>query len=71
MVPQYVKPWTHALLRNPNRCQGVEKTTLFTAEGNKYYCVGAQPGQAAQGVQPGLYNLKCGFGAVTGMPYLM
>jgi hypothetical protein len=29
--------------------------------GNKYYCVGAQPGRAERGVQSGLYRLKYGF----------
>jgi hypothetical protein len=29
--------------------------------GNKYCCVGAQPGRAERGVQSGLYRLKYGF----------
>ncbi len=29
--------------------------------GNKYCCVGAQPGRAERGVQSGLDRLKCGF----------
>jgi hypothetical protein len=34
---------------------------VFTENGNKYCCVGAQPGRAERGVQSGLYRLKYGF----------
>jgi hypothetical protein len=34
---------------------------VFTDDGNKYYCVGAQPGRATRGVQSGLYKLKHGY----------
>ncbi len=34
---------------------------IFTENGNKYCCVGAQPGRAERGVQSGLYWLKYGF----------
>jgi len=33
---------------------------VFTEDGNKYSCVGAQPGRAKRGVQSGLYRLKNG-----------
>jgi hypothetical protein len=33
---------------------------VFTEDGNKYCCVGAQPGRAQRGVQSGLYRLKNG-----------
>jgi hypothetical protein len=31
---------------------------VFTENGNKYCCIGAQPGRAERGVQSGLYRLK-------------
>ncbi len=34
---------------------------VFMENGNKYCCVGAQPGRAERGVQSGLYRLKCRF----------
>jgi hypothetical protein len=34
---------------------------VFTENGDKYCCVGAQPGRAERGVQSGLYRLKYGF----------
>ncbi len=34
---------------------------VFTENGNKYCCVGAQPGKAKRGVLSGLYRLKNGF----------
>jgi hypothetical protein len=34
---------------------------VFMENGNKYCCIGAQPGKAERGVQSGLYRLKCGF----------
>jgi hypothetical protein len=34
---------------------------VFTENGNKYCCVGAQPGRAERGVQSGMYRLKYGF----------
>ncbi len=34
---------------------------VFTENGNKYCCVGAQPGRAKRGVLSGLYRLKNGF----------
>jgi hypothetical protein len=33
---------------------------VFTDDGNKYCCIGAQPGRAERGVQSGLYRLKNG-----------
>jgi hypothetical protein len=33
---------------------------VFTEDGNKYCCIGAQPGRAQRGVQSGLYRLKNG-----------
>jgi hypothetical protein len=33
---------------------------VFTEDGNKYCCIGAQPGRAERGVQSGLYRLKNG-----------
>ena len=33
---------------------------VFTEDGNKYCCIGAQPGRAQKGVQSGLYRLKNG-----------
>ena len=43
--------------------QSLSRGTLnrvFTEDGNKYCCVGAQPGRAQRGVQSGLYRLKNG-----------
>jgi hypothetical protein len=43
------------------QCQSLPRGTLnrvFTEGGNKYCCVGAQPGRAERGVQLGLYRLK-------------
>ena len=37
------------------------KNRVFTEDGNKYCCIGAQPGRAERGVQSGLYRLKHGF----------
>ena len=34
---------------------------VFTEDGNKYCCVGVQPGRAQKGVKSGLYRLKHGF----------
>ncbi len=34
---------------------------VFTKNGNKYCCVGAQPGRAERGIQSGLYRLKYWF----------
>jgi hypothetical protein len=34
---------------------------IFKENGNKYCCVGSQPGRAERGVQSGLYRLKYGF----------
>ncbi len=34
---------------------------VFMENGNKYCCVGAQPGRAERGVQSGLYRLKYRF----------
>ncbi len=34
---------------------------VFTENGNKYCCIGAQPGRAERGVQSSLYRLKYGF----------
>ncbi len=38
---------------------------VFTENGNKYCCVGAQPGRAKRGVLSGLYRLKNGFPQAT------
>ncbi len=37
-----------------------KKSCVFTDDGNKYCCIGAQPGRAERGVQSGLYRLKNG-----------
>jgi hypothetical protein len=37
-----------------------QKNCVFTEDGNKYCCIGAQPGRAERGVQSGLYRLKNG-----------
>jgi hypothetical protein len=37
-----------------------KKSCVFTEDGNKYCCIGAQPGRAERGVQSGLYRLKNG-----------
>ncbi len=37
-----------------------KKNCVFTEDGNKYCCIGAQPGRAERGVQSGLYRLKHG-----------
>jgi hypothetical protein len=34
---------------------------VFMENGNKYCCIGAQPGRAKRGVLSGLYRLKNGF----------
>jgi hypothetical protein len=34
---------------------------VFTENGNKYCCIGAQPGRAERGVQSGLHRLKYRF----------
>jgi hypothetical protein len=38
--------------------------------GNKYCCVGAQPGRAKRGVLSGLYRPKNGFQATNGILYI-
>jgi hypothetical protein len=46
------------------QCQSLARGTnnhVFTENGKKYCCVGAQPGRAERGVQSGLYRLKYGF----------
>ncbi len=46
------------------QCQSLARGTnnrVFTENGNKYCCIGAQPGRAERGVQSGLYRLKYGF----------
>ena len=35
-------------------------THVFTEGGNKYCCIGSQPGKAERGVQSGLYRMKYG-----------
>jgi len=37
-----------------------QKNCVFTEDGNKYCCIGAQPWRAERGVQSGLYRLKHG-----------
>jgi hypothetical protein len=37
-----------------------QKNCVFTEDGNKYCCIGAQPGRAERGVQSGLFRLKHG-----------
>jgi len=44
---------SQTLKRGKNSC-------VFADDGNKYCCVGAQPGRADRGVQSGLYRLKHG-----------
>ncbi len=46
------------------QCQSLARGThnhVFMENGNKYFCIGAQPGRAERGVQYGLYRLKYGF----------
>jgi hypothetical protein len=46
------------------QCQSLARGTnnnVFMENGNKYCCVGAQPGRAEKGVQSGLYRLKYRF----------
>jgi hypothetical protein len=46
------------------QCQSLARVTnnhVFMEKGNKYCCIGAQPGRAEKGVQSGLYRLKYGF----------
>jgi hypothetical protein len=37
------------------------QNNVFMENGNKYCCVGAQPGRAIRGVLSGFYRLKNGF----------
>jgi hypothetical protein len=46
------------------QCQSLARGTnnhVFMDNGNKYCCVGAQPGREERGVQFGLYRLKYRF----------
>ncbi len=49
-------------LTQPHSLSWGERNHVFTDDNNKYYCIGAQPGQAERGVQSGLYKLKYGCG---------
>ncbi len=50
---------TCALTQHQSLSRG-KKNCVFTEDGNKYCCTGAQPGRAERGVQSGLYRLKNG-----------
>ena len=50
---------TCALTQGQTLTRG-KKNCVFTEDGNKYCCIGAQPGRAERGVQSGLYRLKHG-----------
>ena len=50
---------TCALTQRQTLTRG-KKSCVFTDDGNKYCCIGAQPGRAERGVQSGLYRLKNG-----------
>jgi hypothetical protein len=50
---------TCALTQRQTLTRG-KKNCVFTEDGNKYCCIGAQPGRAERGVQSGLYRLKHG-----------
>jgi hypothetical protein len=50
---------TCALTQRQSLSRG-KKNCVFTEDGNKYCCIGAQPGRAERGVQSGLYRLKHG-----------
>jgi len=47
-------------LTQPQMLTRGKKNCVFTEDGNKYCCIGAQPGRAEKGVQSGLYRLKHG-----------
>ena len=48
---------TCALTQRQTLTRG-KKSCVFTEDGNKYCCIGAQPGRAERGVQSCLYRLK-------------
>ena len=50
---------TCALTQRQTLTRG-KKNCVFTEDGNKYCCIGAQSGRAERGVQSGLYRLKHG-----------
>jgi len=50
---------TCALTQHQTLTRG-KKNCVFTEDGNKYCCIGAQPGRVERGVQSGLYRLKHG-----------
>jgi hypothetical protein len=50
---------TCALTQRQSLSRG-KKRCVFTEDGNKYCCIGAQPGRAERGVQSGLYRLNHG-----------
>ncbi len=50
---------TCALTQRQTLTRG-KKSCVFTEDGNKYCCIGAQPGRAESGVQSGFYRLKHG-----------
>jgi hypothetical protein len=50
---------TCALTQGQTLTRG-KKNCVFTEDGHKYCCIGAQPGRAERGVQSGLYRLKHG-----------
>ena len=49
-----------ALNQNQSLSRG-KKNHVFTEGGNKYCCVGTQPGRAKQGILSGLYRVTQGF----------
>jgi hypothetical protein len=50
---------TCALTQRQTLSRG-KKSCVFAEDGNRYCCIGAQPGRAERGVQSGLYRLKHG-----------
>ncbi len=48
-------------LTQPKSLSRGTKNQVFTENGNKYCCIGVQPGRAERGVKFGLYRLKHGF----------
>jgi hypothetical protein len=51
---------TCALTQPQSLLRGTQNR-VFTEDGNKYCCIGVQPGRAERGVKSGLYRQKHGF----------
>ncbi len=52
--------WSCASTQHQSLARGTNNH-VFTKNGNKYCCIGAQRGRTERGVQSGLYRLKYGF----------